>query len=313
MIDLNSYKPNSSTDWRYLDRFFALLSEEKITVIRGNFRTASMDITNRVIRIPTFAFENKDVALLMGSHEVAHALYTPDLYSHENVKNIKNKTLGMCLNIVEDIRIERLIRKKYQGFVAVYERGYKELLKNKFFGVESYAEFNIADKVNLAAKLGRLNPHKLTVQEDCIRRYVSDTANPEDVVKKSLYLYKLLKLENEGTDINELIKDLLDKLGAGDILEGSGEAGGGEPLDLEGLSDELREKLEKALENAADKSKPGTFESESDEKQQSHIESKTEQALDDSRQNASLKDSDVIGTFPKIVNIPRVAKRPVFT
>ena len=55
--------------------------------------------------------------LFMG-HEVGHALWTPYEGVHSAVT--KNKTLKGYLNVIEDVRIERNIRNKYQGLRKVF-------------------------------------------------------------------------------------------------------------------------------------------------------------------------------------------------
>ena len=71
--DLYEYVPTKKEEWAYLDRFFALLAEENLTVVRRNVSTASINMHTRVITIPNYAVADKDVFLVMGSHEVSHA------------------------------------------------------------------------------------------------------------------------------------------------------------------------------------------------------------------------------------------------
>ena len=84
---LIDYVPQTKQDWAYLDKFFALLAEEKITVVRRPTSTASFDTKRRIVTIPNYATEDKDIFLLMGSHEVSHALNTPIEWCHDEVNN----------------------------------------------------------------------------------------------------------------------------------------------------------------------------------------------------------------------------------
>ena len=90
-----------------------LLATENLTVEYANVDTASFDVKNRILRIPTMKdLDAKTLDLFVG-HEVAHALYTP-LDGMENLP-IKTQNFHSVVNVVEDARIERLIQKKYPG------------------------------------------------------------------------------------------------------------------------------------------------------------------------------------------------------
>ena len=40
------------------------------------------------------------------------------------------------VNVLEDVRIEKKVQTKYLGSVKVFNRGYKELANNNFFGTK---------------------------------------------------------------------------------------------------------------------------------------------------------------------------------
>lgn len=195
---------NTKNDWAYLDKFFGMLAEENIRVVRSsNARTASFNTESRVITIPPIALNDKDIFLVMGSHEVAHAIWTPvDWYKvHNSNDNTttpgtpKTRLIQTCMNIVEDIRIERLIRRRYPGFVAVYNRGYEKLMGVDFFSVDHWNKFKIHDRINAYAKLGNLLPVKLTPKEMCVYKYVQATKSFDDVVARAEFLANMVEAE----------------------------------------------------------------------------------------------------------------------
>lgn len=61
------------------------------------------------------AASNTVYDLLVG-HEVGHALYTPD-ESYDAPKDF--------VNVLEDARIERLMKQRYPGLTKSFYRGYK--------------------------------------------------------------------------------------------------------------------------------------------------------------------------------------------
>jgi hypothetical protein len=60
------------------------------------------------------------------------------------------------VNVVEDARIEKLMKRRYAGLSKTFYRGYQELAEEDFFqiGDDDLTTYNLADKVNLYYKLG---------------------------------------------------------------------------------------------------------------------------------------------------------------
>lgn len=135
-----------------------LMATENITVQHKNAPTASFDVKNRVLTLPILKDDlSVNIYDLMTSHEVGHALWTPEDGWHDAVcaKGPKFKTF---LNIVEDARIEKKIKIKYPGLATAYRGGYKELLDMDFFGLQGVdvEALPFIDRANLHFKLGTL-------------------------------------------------------------------------------------------------------------------------------------------------------------
>ena len=64
------------------------MARENLEVIEGSFDTASFDPENRVLRLPILKEEFKETNALFIGHEVGHALYTPNYFSHDVKKEI---------------------------------------------------------------------------------------------------------------------------------------------------------------------------------------------------------------------------------
>lgn len=152
-----------------------LLSRENIEVIEGNFSTASFDVKNRVLRVPSWSFESKDMYDLFISHEVGHALFTTVEGIHE-AKEIIPGVPFSYVNVVEDCRIEKLIRREFPGLVPVFTRAYKELLAREFFGADIENVVNdraLIDKINIKSKCGahvnvEFNPEEQVLFDQCM-------------------------------------------------------------------------------------------------------------------------------------------------
>ena len=158
-----------------------LLAREDITINHGNYKTAFFDVKNRVLGLPDWSDKSKSVYDMLLGHEVGHALYTP----LEELEHVKGMPHFDVINIVEDVRIERMIQKTYPGLPRYFKEGYTELWADGFFGVDEdeVANLNFLDRLNLHAKVGKivdvpLSDEELELYNEC---YAAETF--DDVMK----------------------------------------------------------------------------------------------------------------------------------
>ena len=129
------------------DRLAKLLATENITVRHSaSASTASFDVKDRVLTLPVWANLSAAVVDMMTGHEVGHALWTPLDGWKEALDEMIHKGI---LNIVEDARIEKKIKRKYPGIVKPFLDGYKELYNKQFFGSTPFDELTFIDRINL--------------------------------------------------------------------------------------------------------------------------------------------------------------------
>lgn len=134
-----------------------LLAEESIIVEERAEKEAFFDLENRVLVIPYFKEDvSEDVIDLLIAHECSHAIYTPPKEWYERAVQSKiNKTI---INVLEDKRVEDMIKSKYPGLRSTFAKGYAELMKMDFFGLSNLDvdEMNVVDKINLYHKVGMI-------------------------------------------------------------------------------------------------------------------------------------------------------------
>jgi len=181
-----------------------LLASENLTVEHGNFPTASMDVKNRVLRLPIWKEMSGSLYDLMVLHEVGHALYTPEDGWHESASN-KGKGYKSFLNVVEDARIERKIKDKYPGGRRSFTEGYLELIKKDFFGLREteLEDLNLIDRINLHFKGGTLHDISFSDEENEFVEKVRNTVTWADVVKVTDELYEYAKDHDSETDMSD--------------------------------------------------------------------------------------------------------------
>ena len=182
---------------RDLSTLAKLLAEEDIHVVHRNQQTAMFDVKNRELSLPIWKDMSKNIQDLMTLHEVGHALWTP-LEMMEQVK--EEKIEFSFVNVLEDVRIEKLVQKKYPGSVRVFNKGYKELIAQNFFETvgKDIAKYNLIDRINLHFK------HHIDVPfSDAEKVWVqkaNQTKTPQDVIDlaKELYEYVSENKESQG-------------------------------------------------------------------------------------------------------------------
>ena len=139
-----------------------LLATENITVRHdAKASTASFDVKDRVLTLPIWSTMALDDSLqdvvydLMVGHEVGHALWTP---MDEWRDAIDNDGVNMSiLNICEDPRIEKFVKRRYPGLRKSFLVGYNALLKGGFFGelnLPTYEGMTVLDRLNIHFKAG---------------------------------------------------------------------------------------------------------------------------------------------------------------
>ena len=142
-IKLESFKDKST--------LVKLLAEEDLQVTYKKVPTAHFDVNAREIVLPIWKDKSESVMDMMSLHEVGHALWTPlDLIE----KGQKQKVKHSFLNVLEDVRIEKMIQEKYLGSKKIFKKAYDELLEKDFFGIneKDLSKLNLIDKINMHYK-----------------------------------------------------------------------------------------------------------------------------------------------------------------
>ncbi len=137
------------------EKLAKLLAMEDIDIQHQQVKTAMFDVKNRVLVLPVWKDMPNHLYDLLVGHEVGHALFTPN--SEEKLKALVKKSSMHCVNVVEDARIETLMKRKYPGLVKQFFKGYDYLIEEDFFGLSQMdmTNINLLDKINLHFKVPR--------------------------------------------------------------------------------------------------------------------------------------------------------------
>jgi len=176
-----------------------LMANENIKVEHRNVHTASFHLEQRILTCPVW----KDMSgymydLLMG-HEIGHATETPIEGWHDAVVTDPRKNFKHFLNVVEDARIEKKIKRRYPGLRQSFVKAYDELVERDFFGIKKrdIQTAFLIDRINLHFKLGSLILVRFTPEEQKFVDMVSACETWEDVVAASEAIYAYSKKEQQ--------------------------------------------------------------------------------------------------------------------
>ena len=177
-----------------------LLAEEDIHVIHRKQSTAMFDVKNRTLSLPIWKEMSKDIQDLMTIHEVGHALWTPlEQLERAIAENIEFS----FVNVLEDVRIEKLAQKKYPGSVKIFRRGYRELIQTNFFETlnRDISKINLIDRINLHYK------HHVDVpfssEEQVWVEKANNTVTPDDVLELAKELYEYMVQNQKESDFGQ--------------------------------------------------------------------------------------------------------------
>ncbi len=172
-----------------------LLATEDIVVEHKKVSTACFNVHTRVLTLPLWEKASSIVYDLLVAHECGHSIFTPDEDWTDKVK-----VPQQFVNVCEDARVEKLMKRKYAGLAKTFFNGYKELNEDDFFQIqeEDISTFNLADRANLFFKIGNYAYIPIKDGEETeIVNLISSTETFADVLIAAEELYKYCKKEKE--------------------------------------------------------------------------------------------------------------------
>lgn len=188
-----------------------LLASENIRIEHRQIQGPFFDVKERILALPIWKEMDSDLYDLMIGHEVGHALFTPADGWDASVKEYGMR-FKQFLNIIEDVRIEKKMKRKYPGLRKPMYNGYTQLVDRGFFGVamEEMKVLPFADRVNVYFKLGARSDISFNQTEQNFIDAVEAAETWEEVVTLSQELFNMAKAEKE--ELSEKIDEYLDDL-----------------------------------------------------------------------------------------------------
>ena len=240
-----------------------LLATENILVEQKKVETAYFNLKTRTLVMPILKQElSGELYDLFIGHEVGHALNTPLDGWHDSIKDLGVKR--SILNVCEDVRIEKLIRRKFPGLKTSFIKAYKELLDMDFFGLSEIDDktLNLIDRINLHTKCGVSVGMKFQGIEADLLKEAESTETFEDVVDVAM------KIQNYMKQVHQHESET-------DVQPSKQEDGAGDESNMDSEEEGLSEEYD------GDASEGTTNDSEND----NELESKTDQKFREKEKN----------------------------
>ena len=177
-----------------------LLSTENLIIEHKKVDTASFDVQRRVLTLPQWNIDSNFVYDMLVAHEVGHALFTP--FRKWNEEEEYKDVPFDYVNVVEDARIERLMKQKYAGLNRDFYKGYEELHTQNFFEVDESELDNLKliDRVNLYFKVGAYLCFDFNDDENQLITEISQAETFDEVLALSKKLFELSKQQKQQID-----------------------------------------------------------------------------------------------------------------
>ena len=194
-----------------------LMAMENITVIHKKVPTAYFDVKSRTLCCPILKEDmSPELQDLFMGHEVSHGLHTPAEGWHDAVSD-KGMVFKGYLNVIEDVRIEKMIKSKYPGLRRSFYTGYRQLTEMDFFGTmgKDLQELNLIDRINLSYKIGSFAQIEFSNDEQV---YIDRCDKLETFEQVMELANDLFERQQDITDevlesmTQEQLQDLMDKI-----------------------------------------------------------------------------------------------------
>jgi len=183
-----------------------LLATEDLIVEHKQVETASFNVETRVLTLPLWERASGTVYDMLVAHEVGHALYTPCIDWIEEYKIPPS-----FVNVVEDARIEKLIKRRYAGLPKTFFNAYNELHGMDFFQLADLDvdDMGFADRLNLHYKIGNFIDIDFNDYERELVALTGNTETFEEVLEVSKKVYEYCKQELEDKKEQQKLEDEL--------------------------------------------------------------------------------------------------------
>lgn len=182
-----------------------LMSQENIRVeFQPDAETASFNVKDRILILPQYTNMTENEMALFVAHEVSHALntnwkrYSDVISKVKKDFNLTMESAAMLANIVEDVRIEKHIKRRYPGTKKDFYLGYKDLKERLFKKKEDKvtAKSGFIGRFNHHFKFGFFEPLAFSPEEQALVDDANNMETMDDLESVCVSIAKYYKENN---------------------------------------------------------------------------------------------------------------------
>jgi len=278
------------------------LAVENIIVEHKKVSTAMFDVERRILTLPNWSKASETVYQLLILHEISHAIWTDNIDWTIDYPEVPKD----IVNVLEDVRVEKLCKRKYPGAGKHFFNGYNELNSDDFFSTkeENLDELTFIDRINLYYKIGAFHNIAFNDDEEQFLTRAGQTETFDDVLQLAREIvefvkYKRKKVENPQTSNEEQsssaggeeVETPKQNEGSGDNAESDMEQETGEGIAEKGEGE--GEELSKSME--APKGGGNGVDPSNQHGEKNELESKTSKSFDE-------KSKDLVDRYSQETN-----------
>ena len=267
------------------------LATENLIIEHKKVSTASFDVDRRILVLPMWDKASATVYDLLVGHEVGHALFTDNIDWTVDYSDVPKD----FINVIEDVRVERLMKKKYAGLAKTFYNGYNELNSDDFFSVkdENLDNLSFIDRINMYFKIGAFHNIAFSDQENEFVTRISQLETFQEVLDISREIVQFLNYKKKQlTEMPEIVQNQGESGEEVDLPENSEQNTPSDSMDIE---QESQESSSTDGESQGEESvtmeqeTPSGSGSEPSDKHGDEFESKTSQSFDEKAQDLTNK------------------------
>ena len=283
------------------------LATENLIVEHKKVSTASFDVDRRILVLPMWDKASATVYDLLVGHEVGHALFTDNIDWTEEYSDVPKD----FINVIEDVRVERLMKKKYAGLAKTFYNGYNELNADDFFSVkdENLDNLSFIDRINMYFKIGAFHNIAFSDEENEFVTRISQLETFKEVLDIAREIVQFLNYKKKQlTEMPEIVQNQGESGEEVDLpenFEQNQNNGEGDSMDLEQESQESSTTDQDSQGDepiTMDQETPSGGGREPSEKHGDEFESKTSQSFDEKAQDLTNK----YGQETNYVELPEI-------
>jgi len=276
------------------------LATENLIVEHKKVPTAMFDVDRRVLTLPMWNKASATVYDLLVGHEVGHALFTDNIDWTEEYPDVPKD----FVNVIEDVRVERLMKKKYPGLSRTFYNGYNELNGDDFFSVkdENLDNLSFIDRINMYYKIGAFHNIAFSDEENEFVTRISKLETFQEVLDIAREIVKFLNYKRKKLDeMPEISQE--QNVGGEEVQLSADSQNTADSVDMEQESEESSESNQESqgdsvTMNQEDPSGGGHEPSDT----HGEFESKTSQSFDEKTQDLTSK----YGAATTYVELPEI-------